>query len=176
MDTKKPRYLQVRTWALSVGVLISSLSGISANAQLLESSRTQWGTNRVFSYSVQTTYGTNISIEASPNVITKAEAILNIKEDSVIQNTAGDIGGETGATIVTTPTGTTANLTGITVNNNFILDEGTSFYTSAESGEQNGEAQRANVTATANHSVTLSITNNESSFYNTLRENFEGVQ
>ena len=165
-----------RAWALSAGLLVPTMIGMSANAQLLESARTNWGTNRVFSYSVTTTYGTNISIEASPNVITKAEAILNIKEDSVIQNTAGDIGGETGATIVTTPTGTTANLTGITVNNNFILDEGTSFYTSAESGEQNGEAQRANVTATANHSVTVSITNNENSFYNTLRENFEGAQ
>ena len=167
---------QNKTWLLSAGLLLSAWIGMPVNAQLLERSNTNWGTNRVFSYSVTTTYGTNISIEASPNVITKAEAILNIKEDSVIQNTAGDIGGETGATIVTTPTGTTANLTGITVNNNFILDEGTSFYTSAESGEQNGEAQRANVTATANHSVTLSITNNESSFYNTLRENFEGVQ
>ena len=157
------------------GIFFAALFVQPVEAQLLERSNTNWGTNRIFSYAITTTYGTNINIDASPNVITKAEAILNIKEDSVITNAAGSIGGETGATIVTTPSGTTAQLTGITADANFILDEGTSFYTSAESGDQDGKPQRANVSATASHSMTLTITNNESSFYNTLRENFEGA-
>ena len=161
---------------LTVGMMFTALVGLPAKAQLLERSNTNWGTNRIFSYAITTTYGTNIVVDASPNVITKAEAVLNIKEDSVITNAAGAIGGETGATIVTTPTGTSAQLTGITADANFILDEGTRFYTSAESGVQDGKPQRANVSATASHSMTLTITNNESAFYNTLRENFEGAQ
>ena len=160
---------------LTVGMIVTALVGQPAKAQVLERSNTNWGTNRIFSYAITTTYGTNISVDASPNVITKAEAVLNIKEDSVITNAAGAIGGETGATIVTTPTGTSAQLTGITADANFILDEGTRFYTSAESGVQDGKPQRANVSATASHSMTLTITNNENSFYNTLRENFEGA-
>ena len=160
---------------ITAGMILTATVGLPAKAQLLERSNTNWGTNRIFSYAITTTYGTNISVDASPNVITKAEAVLNIKEDSVITNAAGAIGGETGATIVTTPTGTSAQLTGITADANFILDEGTSFYTSAESGVQNGQPQRANVSATASHSMTLTITNNENSFYNTLRENFEGA-
>ena len=160
---------------LTVGMILTTTVGLPAKAQLLERSNTNWGTNRIFSYAITTTYGTNINVDASPNVITKAEAVLNIKEDSVITNAAGAIGGETGATIVTTPTGTSAQLTGITADANFILDEGTRFYTSAESGVQDGKPQRANVSATANHSMTLTITNNENSFYNTLRENFEGA-
>ena len=160
---------------LAVGMIVTALVGLPAKAQVLERSNTNWGTNRIFSYAITTTYGTNISVDASPNVITKAEAVLNIKEDSVITNAAGAIGGETGATIVTTPTGTSAQLTGITADANFILDEGTRFYTSAESGVQDGKPQRANVSATASHSMTLTITNNENSFYNTLRENFEGA-
>ena len=160
---------------LTVGMIVTALIGLPAKAQVLERSNTNWGTNRIFSYAITTTYGTNISVDASPNVITKAEAVLNIKEDSVITNAAGAIGGETGATIVTTPTGTSAQLTGITADANFILDEGTRFYTSAESGVQDGEPQRANVSATASHTMTLTITNNENSFYNTLRENFEGA-
>ena len=176
MHSNKTGAPKQRAWVLSAGFLVPAMIGMSANAQLLESAKTNWGTNRVFSYSVTTTYGTNISVDASPNVKTKAEAVLNIKEDSTIQNTAGAIGGSTGATIVTSPTGTTANLTGITVDTNFILDEGTRFYASAESDEQDGKAQRANVSATASHTVTLAITNNENSFYNTLRENFEGAQ
>ena len=160
---------------LTVGMIFTALVGLPAKAQLLERSNTNWGTNRIFSYAITTTYGTNIVVDASPNVITKAEAVLKIKEDSVITNAAGSIGGETGATIITTPTGTSAQLTGITADANFILDEGTSFYTSAESGIQDGLPQRANVSATASHSMTLTITNNENSFYNTLRENFEGA-
>ena len=165
----KPRVL------LTVSMIVTALAGLPTKAQVLERSNTNWGTNRIFSYAITTTYGTNISVDASPNVTTKAEAILNIKEDSVITNAAGSIGGETGATIVTTPTGTSAQLTGITADANFILDEGTRFYTSAESGVQDGNPQRANVSATASHSMTLTITNNENSFYNTLRENFEGA-
>ena len=160
---------------LTIGIIVTALVGQPAKAQVLERSNTNWGTNRIFSYAITTTYGTNISVDASPNVITKAEAVLNIKEDSVITNAAGAIGGETGATIVTTPTGTSAQLTGITADANFILDEGTRFYSSAESGVQDGKPQRANVSATASHSMTLTITNNENSFYNTLRENFEGA-
>ena len=62
-----------RAWALSAGLLIPAMIGMPANAQLLETARTNWGTNRVFSYAVTTTYGTNISIDASPNVIANAE-------------------------------------------------------------------------------------------------------
>ena len=160
---------------LTVGMIFTAIFGIPVKAQLLERSNTNWGTNRIFSYAITTTYGTNIVVDASPNVITKAEAVLKIKEDSVITNAAGSIGGETGATIITTPTGTSAQLTGITADANFILDEGTRFYTSAESGIQDDQPQRANVSATASHSMTLTITNNENSFYNTLRENFEGA-
>ena len=160
---------------LTVGMIFTAIFGIPVKAQLLERSNTNWGTNRIFSYAITTTYGTNIVVDASPNVITKAEAVLKIKEDSVITNAAGSIGGETGATIITTPTGTSAQLTGITADANFILDEGTRFYTSAESGIQDGQPQRANVSATASHSMTLTVTNNENSFYNTLRENFEGA-
>ena len=159
--------------ALVLGM--GSLFPTAADAQVLERSNTNWGTSRVFSYSVTTTYGVNTSIQATPNVKTKAEAILNLKEDSVVTNTAGDIGGNTSAVIVTSPGGTTANLSGITANNEFYIDNGTSFQASAESGESNGEPQNANVSATASHSLTLTITNNEQAFYNTLRENFEGA-
>ena len=94
--------------ALVLGV--ENLLPTATNAQVLERSNTNWGSSRVFSYSVTTTYGVNTSVQASPNVKTKAEATLNLKEDSVVTNTAGDIGGNTSAVIVTTPGGTTANL------------------------------------------------------------------
>ena len=157
--------------ALVLGM--GSLFPTAADAQVLERSNTNWGTSRVFSYSVTTTYGVNTSVQASPNVKTKAEATLNLKEDSVVTNTAGDIGGNTSAVIVTTPGGTTANLS-ITANNEFYIDNG-----QASKRRQNQavrwRAPKRNVSATASHSLTLTITNNEQAFYNTLRENFEGA-
>ena len=78
-----------RNILLTVSMIFAALFGLPSKAQLLERSNTNWGTNRIFSYAITTTYGTNISVDASPNVITKAEAVLNIKEDSVITNAAG---------------------------------------------------------------------------------------
>ena len=67
---------------LSVGAILATfINGMPAQAQLLERTNSNWGTNRVFSYAITTTYGTNITVDASPNVITKAEAVLNLKED-----------------------------------------------------------------------------------------------
>ena len=71
--------------ALVLGV--GSLLPTATRAQVLESSKTNWGSSRVFSYAVTTTYGVNTSVQASPNVKTKAEATLNLKEDSVVTNT-----------------------------------------------------------------------------------------
>ena len=56
--------------ALVLGM--GSLFPTAADAQVLERSNTNWGTSRVFSYSVTTTYGVNTSIQATPIVKTKA--------------------------------------------------------------------------------------------------------
>ena len=105
--------------ALVLGV--GSLLPTTAKAQVLERSNTNWGTSRVFSYAVTTTYGVNTSVQASPNVKTKAEATLNLKEDSVVTNTAGDIGGNTSAVIVTTPGGQPQTCRVLLQTMNFIL-------------------------------------------------------
>ena len=65
MHSNKTEAPKKRAWALSAGLLIPAMIGMSANAQMLESSKTNWGTNRVFSYAVTTTYGTNISVDAA---------------------------------------------------------------------------------------------------------------
>ena len=77
---------------ICLSILFNLGTGIAAHSQLLERSNTNWGTSRVFSYAVTTTYGTTTSIDASPNVI--AEAILNLKEYSVVTNKAGAAGGK----------------------------------------------------------------------------------
>ncbi len=150
-------------------------AGLPAFSQVLERTQTNSGTNTSFTYSITSSYGATTSADASPNLIVNTEAILNLKEDSVITNTAGSIGGSTGAVIETTPNGTNVNLTGIEANNKFLIDEGTSFKASLTTSEPDGNPSNGNATAQAFHTLTLTVTNNNTSFINTLRENFEGA-
>ena len=158
-------------------VLAAAILGASASqAQILERTTTNSGTNRIFQYSIQSTYGTQTSADATPNLRVEAEAVLNLKEDSFLTNSAGDVGGNTSAVFTTTPTGSNVALTGITANNQFLLDTGTSFRTALTSTEPDGKPSVGSASATATHTMTLTVTDGTSSFLNTLRENFEAPE
>ena len=152
------------------------LSPSASRAQILERTVTNSGTNRVFQYSVQSTYGTQTSADATPNLRVETEAVLNLKEDSFLTNTAGDVGGNTSAVFTTTPTGSNVVLSGITANNQFLLDTGTSFRTALTSTEPDGNPSIGSASATATHTMTITVSDGTSSFLNTLRENFEAPE
>ena len=161
----------------SVFALAFSLLGAMASqAQVLEETITNSGTNRVFQYAIQSTYGTQTSADATSNLLVEAEAILNLKEDSFLTNTAGDVGGNTSAVFTTTPTGSNVVLSGITANNQYLLDTGTSFRTALTSTEPDGQHSIGQASATASHSMTITVTDGTTSFVNTLRENFEAPE
>jgi hypothetical protein len=161
----------------SVIALVFSLLGTMASqAQVLEETITNSGTNRVFQYAIQSTYGTQTSADATSNLLVEAEAVLNLKEDSFLTNTAGDVGGNTSAVFTTTPTGSNVVLSGITANNQYLLDTGTSFRTALTSTEPDGQPSIGQASATATHSMTITVTDGTTSFVNTLRENFEAPE
>ena len=161
----------------SVFALAFSLLGAMASqAQVLEETITNSGTNRVFQYAIQSTYGTQTSADATSNLLVEAEAVLNLKEDSFLTNTAGDVGGNTSAVFTTTPTGSNVVLSGITANNQYLLDTGTSFRTALTSTEPDGQPSIGQASATATHSMTITVTDGTTSFVNTLRENFEAPE
>lgn len=146
---------------------------VSTDAQVLQRNNTSKGSRSTFSYSIQSTYGVTTSTEATPNLIVDAEAILNLKDGTIITNKAGTIGGDTGAVITTTPNGTDVQLSGITADNQFLIDDGTSFKSSIRTGELDGTDQKGSASASASHSLVVTVTNNNTSFINALRENFE---
>ena len=160
------------SFLLAVAILSPSVS----QAQILERTSTNSGTNRVFQYSIQSTYGTQTSADATPNLRVETEAVLNLKEDSYLTNTAGDVGGNTSAVFTTTPTGSNVVLNGITANNQFLLDTGTSFRTALTSTEPDGNPSVGSASATATHTMTITVSDGTSSFLNTLRENFEAPE
>ena len=163
-------------WAYTPLLCALLFAPVRAQAQVIERSNTNAGTNRVFSYSIQSTYGVQTSANASPNLKVETEAVLNLKEDSYLTNKAGGAGGGTGAVFVTTPNGSNVQLDGITADNLFLIDSGTRFRTSLTSTEPDGQPSVGQASATATHTMTISVTDGESSFYNTLRQNFEGAE
>lgn len=150
-------------------------STIATHAQVLERNNTNFGSNRTFSYSIQSTYGVTTSAQATPNLRVETEAVLNLQKDSYLTNKAGAVGGNTGAVFTTTPNGTNVQLTGITADNKFLIDTGTSFRSALTTSEQDGQPSNGTASATATHTMTVTVSNGESSFFNTLRQNFEGA-
>ena len=155
---------------------VSVLGAAASQAQILERTSTNSGTNRVFQYAIQSTYGTQTSADATPNLRVETEAVLNLKEDSFLTNTAGDVGGSKSAVFTTTPTGSNVVLSGITANNQFLLDTGTSFRSALTTTEPDGEPSIGTASATATHTMTITVSDGTSSFLNTLRENFESPE
>jgi hypothetical protein len=165
-----------RHFVKALGTLYIFFFATNSQAQVLERNNTNYGTNRVFSYSVQSSYGVNTSANASPNLKVETEAILNLKEDSQLTNKAGAVGGGTGAVFQNTPNGSNVQLTGITADNIFLIDSGTQFRAALTTTEVDGQPSIGNASATASHSLTVTVNNGETSFFNTLRQNFEGAQ
>lgn len=149
---------------------------LSARSQVIERSNTNSGTNRTFSYSIQSTYGVQTSANASPNLRVETEAVLNLKEDSYLTNSAGAVGGSTGAVFVNSPNGSNVQLSGITAENLFLLDSGTRFRSALTSTDPDGQPSIGEASATASHTMTITVNDQNSTFINTLRENFEGAQ
>ena len=145
-------------------------------SQVLERNQTSSGSTSTFSYSITSNYGVSTSANATPNLIVDTEAILLLKEDSVITNRAGQIGGNTSAVIETTPNGSNIDLRGIEANNTFVLDEGTSFRASLKTSELDGNPSKGDANASAYHTLTLTVNNGNSSFINSVRSNFEGAE
>ena len=169
-------FFGTRMFRISFLLAFAILSPSASRAQILERTVTNSGTNRVFQYSVQSSYGTQTSADATPNLRVETEAVLNLKEDSFLTNTAGDVGGNTSAVFTTTPTGSNVVLSGITANNQFLLDTGTSFRTALTSTEPDGNPSIGSASATATHTMTITVSDGTSSFLNTLRENFEAPE
>ena len=157
-------------------VIFSLFFHLPVSSQVIERSNTNSGNSRVFTYSIQSTYGTQTSANASPNLKVETEAVLNLQRGSYITNKAGDIGGTTSAVFTASPGGTNVQLTGISADNLFLIDSGSRFRTALSTTTPDGQPSIGQASATATHSMTLTVSDTQTSFYNTLRQNFEGAQ
>ena len=145
-----------------------------AAAQVLEKINTNQGTSKNFSYSIQSSYGVSTNANATSNLRVDTEAVLKLQRDSFVTNKSGAIGGSTGAVFTATPNGSNVSLTGITSENRFLIDDGTSFRAALVTTDLDGNPSIGNASATASHTLTVSVVNAESSFSNYIRSNYLG--
>jgi len=162
------RLLLLLTTSASANLLVST----PAQAQLSET-RQSSGLQTVFSYKIETRYGTNTSVTVSGSTTGKAEAVLNLKSGSKVTNKIGDESGNASAVFVATPTGGNVDLKGITGENMFLIDDGTSFKSSviAPEGDPNA-TNTGTASAYATHSTSVIVEKGTSSFQSGFEQTF----
>jgi len=140
----------------------------------LQDSRKSSGNANKFSYHIQTTYGTTTSAQVTGNMKAETEAVLRLKSGTIITNKMGDDNGNATAVFVATPTGGNVNLTGITGENIFMIDDGTYFRSSLETVGSPDPSINSTGTAsaTATHTTSIMVEKGETSYQNTYDQTF----
>ena len=131
-------------------------------------------TSNTFSYQIESTIGTRTSATVSGNIMADTDAILNLKSGSKISNKIGDDSGNASAVFIATPNGANVNLGGITGENLFMIEDGTSFKSSLKMKDNiNSNVQsigEASSFAVQNTRVTVQKTN--STLINSFQQAF----
>lgn len=130
--------------------------------------------SNTFSYQIESTIGTQTSATVSGNILAETDAILNLKTGSKISNKIGDDSGNASAVFIATPNGANVDLSGITGENLFMIEDGTSFKSSLRMKDNiNSNVQsigEASSFAVQNTRVTVQKTN--STLINSFQQAF----
>ncbi|MCP9808256.1 hypothetical protein KBY58_02260 [Cyanobium sp. HWJ4-Hawea] len=134
-------------------------SALAQQSPGIQDTRRSSSTSSIFSYKIQTTYGATTSGQSNGNVAIDAEAVLRLKSGTTIVNKMGDANGNASATFFATPTGGNVEISGITGENIFLIDDGTYFRSSLTSidGPDSNAASSGSSSATAVHTTTISV-------------------
>ena len=131
-------------------------------------------TSNTFSYQIDSTIGTRTSANVSGNILAETDAILNLKTGSKISNKIGDDSGNASAVFIATPNGANVDLSGITGENLFMIEDGTRFQSSLRMKDEINHnipsVGEASSFAVQNTRVTVQKTN--STLINSFQQSF----
>lgn len=132
------------------------------------------GNQNVFSYRIQTTYGTTTSAQVSGNMTAETEAILKLKAGTKITNKMGDDNGNASAVFIATPNGGNVDLKGITGENMFLIDDGTTFRSSLKTADNLDPSitSTGTASATATHSTSVIVEKGSTTYENYYQQTF----
>jgi hypothetical protein len=145
-----------------------------ASAQQAGMERSMQSTlKNTFSYQITSSIGTQTSANVSGNILADTEAILNLKSGGKITNKIGDASGNASAVFDASPNGSSVNLQGITGENIFLIDDGTSFKSSLKSDESiKSSISTGQASANAIQSTVVKVESGTTSFINSFQKAF----
>lgn len=171
-DNAKNRWLQ---YFIVASTLIGHFSILTqtAAAQLIQR-QINSSIKNDFSYQITTTIGTKTSANVSGNLQAETEAILKLQAGSLITNKIGDANGNASAVFTSSPNGANVNLQGVTGENLFIVEEGSSFTSKLKTidNPNTSVSSTGEASALAVQSTTVRVESGSSTLINTFQQAF----
>ena len=126
-----------------------------------------------FTYKITSTFTTQSSIEGT-NVTGNADASVILAPGGFITNKIGDDNGNASATFNASPNGSSVNLQGVTGENLFLLEGGSTFTSNIETVENPDPSLRVrgSASATAIQTTIVDVNYGEESFQSSYQQNF----
>jgi len=174
MSFRQAFQLLLLSFNLIAGMLFNSMQVFAQATPGMEVTKRSTGMQNIFSYRITTTYGTSTSAQVSGNLKADTGATLKLKNGSIVTNKMGDANGNTSAVFVATPTGGNVDLKGLTGENIFLLDDGTTFHSNLTTIENPNPSVTSvgSASASATHTTTITVEKGFSTFENVFRQTF----
>lgn len=155
-------------------ILLSSMTPFAAKAQLGSIQRNLGVSQKsTFSYTIRSTIGTQTSAQVSGNILADTQATLNLKSGGKIANKIGDANGNASAVFDIRPNGSSVNLQGISGENLFLIDDGTTFRSSLKSDPSiKSSSSTGQASAIAVQSTMVNVEKGTSSFVSSFQQSF----
>ena len=167
-------FLRYVVIGFSIFLSLSYFPVVAQQTPGLRETRKGSSSQSTFSYRIQTTYGATTSAQVSGNLKAETEAVLKLKSGSKVTNKMGDDNGNASAVFVATPNGGNVELKGITGENIFLIDDGTTFRAklSTVDNPDPSVSSVGNASATATHSTSVIVEKGSTTFENYFEQTF----
>ena len=159
---------------LKLILILSSLLGSSALAQVGIIENTGRSSSKsTFSYKITSTFTTQSQVEGT-NIVGKAKANVILAPGGYITNKVGDENGNAGATFSASPNGSNVQLQGVTGENLYLLEGGSTFTSDVQSipNPDPSKAVRGTASATAIQTTIVDVMYGSEAFQSSFQQNF----
>jgi len=139
-----------------------------------ETASIQTGSSQRLSITLSNSMGVSTSADVTENLEVNNQANLVIEPGSTIQEEVGDETLSVTGDFVVTPTGSSLDIQGLQAKNNYIIGEGTYFFSEMNTiDDPNPEvATKGSASSNLVHSMTITIDQTNSSFTSSFSESF----
>ena len=159
---------------LNLFFILSSLLSPSVFAQVGIIENTGRSSSKsTFSYKITSTFTTQSQVEGT-NVVGKAKANVILAPGGYITNKVGDDNGNAGATFSASPNGSNVQLQGVTGENLYLLEGGSTFTSDIQTipNPDPSKPVRGTATATAIQTTIVDVNYGSEAFQSSFQQNF----